>query len=225
MKKVIALTAALALSAGTLIAGQVNNSGVSTFTAGQPAVAADVNSTFQALITAINDNATRIAALEAAAPSLSVAGKSFSVRSIISEVAVGENPNDGDGQSYNPAGGNDFVNISNGTLQATVSFDANGGGGTFVLESDKYFEANIPNNKFQDFSDANATDVITFIQVGNAVTVTFPDNGTAEFLVAANGTMLISAVSELETAAEFDDGSTGEASYVEFLIGVQNTAQ
>jgi hypothetical protein len=203
----------------------VNNSNVSTFTAGQPAVAADVNSTFQALIAAINDNATRIAALEVAAPSIDVAGKTFSLRSIISEVAVGENPNDADGQVYNPAGGNDFVNISNGAAKATISFSGTGGGGTVVLESDKYFEANIPGNKFSDFTDVNETDIVTFVQVGNAVTVNFPDGGLIEFLVAANGTMLISAVSELETDAQFDDGSNGEASYVELLIGVQDTSQ
>ena len=48
MKNVLAIATALTLSSSLLIAGPVNNENITTFTAGSPAVAADVNSTIQA---------------------------------------------------------------------------------------------------------------------------------------------------------------------------------
>ena len=50
---------------GLLLADPVNETQVITFQAGQPACAADMNQTVQALIAAVNDNAARIAELEA----------------------------------------------------------------------------------------------------------------------------------------------------------------
>lgn len=73
MKKLLpALFLASAVSAPAL-AGEVDATAVNTFEAGTPAVAAEVNDNFAALISAINDNASRIAALEDAIPD-SIAG-------------------------------------------------------------------------------------------------------------------------------------------------------
>ena len=61
----ITTTALLSLPLSTL-ADPVDPDDITTFQAGQPACAADVNETIQALITAVNDNAARVAELEAA---------------------------------------------------------------------------------------------------------------------------------------------------------------
>jgi hypothetical protein len=220
MKKVIALTAALTLSASAVIAGEVNNGNVTTFQSGQPAVAADVNSTFAALITAINDNATRIATLEEATPDNSVAGKTYAIRSINSQVAAG-------GENYTPSGPNGFVNVSNGTLSATLTFDSAGLSGTFVNDdgSDQEFEVNVPTNKIENFTDdLGDSGPITFEQVGSNLAVTFDEGGgeffTINFLVSGDGSLLVATTSEFDSN-EFNDGSTGESAFVELLIGVQ----
>jgi hypothetical protein len=91
MKKLLpALFLASAMSAPVL-AGEVDAAAVNTFEAGTPAVAAEVNDNFAALISAINDNATRITALEDAVPD-SITG-TWSVVGLEMEMAgnTGEN--------------------------------------------------------------------------------------------------------------------------------------
>lgn len=68
MKSLFKLVPAIVL-ASPLMADEVDESGVTAFEDGTPAVAAEVNANFQALIDAINDNATRITALESSAGS------------------------------------------------------------------------------------------------------------------------------------------------------------
>lgn len=59
---IMAAAGMLALYGGVAMAGQVGT--MNTFTAGSPAVAADVNANFTAQTSAINDNNTRITAIE-----------------------------------------------------------------------------------------------------------------------------------------------------------------
>lgn len=61
-----AAAAALLSLPAMLLADPVDPNAITTFQAGQPACAEDVNQTIQALITAVNDNAARVAELEAA---------------------------------------------------------------------------------------------------------------------------------------------------------------
>ena len=63
---VAVLLAVLAIPAGVTLAGQVILPGTSPFTAGTPIRAAEVNAAFTAVKTAVDDNAARITALEAA---------------------------------------------------------------------------------------------------------------------------------------------------------------
>lgn len=65
---IAAIVSLLVLCGGVAQAGQVGV--MNTFSSGSPAVAADVNANFDAQTTAINDNDTRIAALEAALANL-----------------------------------------------------------------------------------------------------------------------------------------------------------
>ena len=79
----VIFSTALALPA----VAQVDGSDITTFEDGTPAVAGEVNANFQALIDAINGNASRIAALEASSgsgsnESNSVSGATFSLQQI-----------------------------------------------------------------------------------------------------------------------------------------------
>ncbi len=68
IQRVVVSLAVLAALGGTARAGSV--SGLTTFTAGTPAKASEVNGNFAALKTAVDDNASRIAALESAVAAL-----------------------------------------------------------------------------------------------------------------------------------------------------------
>ena len=222
MKKQIIFAAVLGFATPSLFAGEVESGSVTTFSAGTPAKAAEVNSTFAALIAAINDNAQRISSLELAEPDNSVAGGTYQIRSLNSEVAVGSRPEDG----YKPNGPNNFTNISNGSLAATLSFSGEGLSGTFSIDADadKTYEANIPFNRFQDFSDSESeTTQITYEQVGSTVSVTFPDDGdtfTVDFIVSGDGSVLLTRSSDVGSTT-FNDGSTGESSFMELLVGIR----
>jgi hypothetical protein len=67
MKKNNVLALISPIFALSAFADPVDNAQITTFQSGTPATAADINQNFQALIDAINDNAVRIAQLEAAA--------------------------------------------------------------------------------------------------------------------------------------------------------------
>ena len=222
MKKQIIFAAVLGFATPSLFAGEVDASSVTTFSAGTPARAAEVNSTFGALIAAINDNAERISNLELAEPNNSVAGGTYQIRSINSEVAVGSNAQDG----YQQNGPNSFANISNGSLAATLSFSNEGLSGTFVVDAgaDKTYEANTPSNRFQDFSDSESeSEQITYVQTGSTVSVTFPDDGdtfTVDFIVSGDGSVLLTRSFEAGDTT-FNDGSTCEFSFMELLVGIR----
>lgn len=78
---------------GTAVADTVNPANVTTFQSGTPALASEVNTTIQALITAINDNATRIAAMETSQASLvpgDINGSVYCIFSLSAGVGAGD---------------------------------------------------------------------------------------------------------------------------------------
>jgi len=96
-------------------ADKVDSSSVTTFQDGTPAVAGEVNGNFQALIDAINDNAARLAALEAASSgSNSVSGHTFELRQI------------GVMNRARPDEGNSFATTANLAQSYTVAFNSDG---------------------------------------------------------------------------------------------------
>ena len=105
-----------------VIAGTVNQASVTTFEDGTAAVAGEVNANFQALITAINDNASRITALESAdGANNSVSGNTYTLKQLGIVLS---------GNNNNLAIINNYVEImtlvfnSNGTFEASgVAFD------------------------------------------------------------------------------------------------------
>lgn len=219
MKKVMMTTAALMMAAPMALAGTVDSSKVTTFQAGTAAVAAEVNSTISALVSAINDNAERLAALETAAPDSSVAGQSYQLRSINSSIAVGGTTTTEDGRAHR------FANVTNGSLNATLNF-GNGGTATFTVAAgnDAEYEINLPDNQLRTDGSAGETQTVTYTQSGNTVVVKFPEDGTTfdvEFLVSGDGSMLVSGNKEYDESASFNDNSTGKFAFVELIVGTR----
>jgi|GEM_PF-3311298 len=93
------LLSALLLILSPLSADTVDTNDVVTFTAGDPACAADVNQTIQALIDAVDGNAAQIAALELRIAELEsptllsiISDSTFTIYSM--ETALGQEPRD-----------------------------------------------------------------------------------------------------------------------------------
>ncbi|MDF1692770.1 MAG: hypothetical protein P1U47_10375 [Zhongshania sp.] len=218
MKKHILMAAVLSVVTPSLFAGEVAAGDVTTFTAGTAAKAGEVNATFQALIAAINDNAERISNLESTQVNASVAGGSFQIRTLNSEIAVGS------ADGYHANDDNDFTNISNGGIAGSLSFDAEGSGGSFVVTGDHVYEANLPGNHLENHGgDDLGLSAITYTQSGNIVSVAFPDDGgtsTVDFIVSANGSVILAQSIEAFNTT-FDDGSKGKSSYTELVIGIR----
>lgn len=217
MKKVMMTTAALMMATPMALAGAVDSSKVITFAAGTPAVAAQVNDTISALITAIDDNAERLAALETAATDNSVANTTYIMQSINSGIGVGGKNVEQD----------EFANVTNGSLKATLTLGENGMG-TFAVEAgeDAEYEINTPSNNFINYAvDEQAETInITYTQTANTVVVTFPEDNTTfdvEFLVSGDGSMLVATTKEYDGDASYDDGSIGEFAFVELIIGTR----
>lgn len=210
MNKQLASVVLASLMSTAAWAGEVGT--VTEFTAGSPAVAADVNGNFQALITAINDNANRIVALENANTDSSVAGGSYQIISLNNELASGD--------------GNGFSTVGNGSLAGVFNFDASNGSGSADFTSDALFSVSLPNNELQDLSDNTAETIpFTYTQSGNDVTITFMEsdgNFDVNFIVSNDGSIMTARVIEPVGPTTFDDGSTGTTSFIELVIGIRN---
>lgn len=216
MKSTIKAAGAALLLVGGL--AQANNvESLTSFESGTPARAADVNSNFQTLLNAINSNSDRIAALEDATD-ISVAGQTYRVFSINADLGVGDGNNDNN---------NDFANISGGSLDAEFTFNTDNTG-TQTFTADSSFEVNLPSNNITDFSDDDVPfqEAFTYSQSGSSVTVTFNDGDeihTVEFIVSADGRILMGRVSEEPTATTFgeNDDIPGEQAFLELIIAIR----
>ena len=203
-KRCLTLILSGLISAGA-IADTVNESNVTTFQAGTPAVAAQVNTTIQALITAINDNATRIAALEEAAPSNSVVGKTYSLKQI-GVLFRGNNT--------------DYATVGNTSQTYTLTLNANM---SFTLVgSENEGEVGITGNTIAFCNgDCPVDETGTYSQTGSVVTLTFGDASTAEFTVANNASVVI--LSEFTYGTE-DDMPAYTRTESSLVVGVETTS-
>ncbi len=181
MKKLMmtGLTAVL-LSSGA-IAGEVT--GYTAPVTGQAATATGVDSNFQALITAINDNNTRIAALE----SFDVGGKTYTYK----EIGI-LNGAESFAQTLGTPGDSSLVNdgfARTGVFTASgeLAFDA---GGTFTLSlTEKEIEMFV--NSVSDIGpqiDGPLSDSGSWTQVGSTVTLSFAGGGSIELSVSRGAT-------------------------------------
>ena len=218
-KRLVSVGGALILSSLQAFGDSVAEQNITTFSANTPAVASEVNANFQALIAAINDNASRIEDLELDANDNFVGGRTYRIFSINAEVAGG----DGNADQQN-----DFANISTGALEGVLVFDEINMTGTLTVTQDEFYEVNIPGYAVNDFSDSpsdlGAAEPFTFEQTGNSVTVTIPeDGGSFEiiFTVAGDGNVIVGSSTEKPSATTFGDGSPGVSAFNELIIGVR----
>ncbi len=196
---------------GYAAADPVNPANVTTFQSGTPALAAEVNSTLQALITAIDDNSSRIAAIEADQASLvpaNVEGSTYCVYDLAVGVGAGDpDPGTGDGN---------WMGASAGAASFEVTFTSSTQV-TLTALADSFYEALAPSNRLLDSSDPLGSESATWTQVGNLVTVTFPDSEQDRFLVTPDSNVIILTFAELERA----DDDSGNWFSGDLAIGVR----
>lgn len=209
MKKTILAATIAAFMPTMMIASEVDSTAVTTFQSQTPAVASEVNANFSALITAINDNATRLAALEAAATAISVSGNGYKLFAVNPDLAVADDSS--------------FVNIAAGLTQAVLSFGT-GGSGTLNITDDAFYEVNFPSNQLFNFSGEEVgIENFTYTQDGSTVTITFVDNSTMQFTAAADGSLLVGVDNRYDLNATFgpNDDLPGELGSVALMIAVR----
>ena len=153
-------------------ADEVDESSVTTFEDGTPAVAQEVNGNFQALINAINDNAARLASLEASnQDSNSVSGKTYQLNSI-------GIINRGDAANYS--------STANLTAQYTFTFNSNG---TFQVNGTENDAAlNTDNNELTLLIRNDPVSLSgTWVQTGSTITT----SEDFSFTVSADGSVIV----------------------------------
>lgn len=207
----------------TVYAGQVDQANVATFNAGETASAEDVNGNFAALISAINDNASRIAALEAGGGtggsiSNSVAGHTYFVFSL-SQIHRA-NTNTGDQRNYQSVG----HNVASGTITfgldgtATVSFSENetelGLFSGFVETPDPVI---ILEGNLNQFGPNPFSGTPSFTQDGETVEVVLGPDDSLVTKVSADGMIMTNA----DLAVFTEQGFNGSESAIFVGIRIQ----
>lgn len=201
--KAMGLTAVVASS--SVMAGEVNQADVNTFTGGDAAVASEVNQNFGALIAAINENAQAISQLQSDLTTLSVSGKTYQILQYGTEIA------------------RDSMNgEQTGIKTEEFTFTLNGDGSVDVAGSDHMGEVNYDSNINEFVLEVmgeswSSSQGLSWSTSGNLLTITdsVDPEGGAEFLIAPGARTLI-----------FMDTFTDSSSYFEgeLYIGIQKLA-
>lgn len=199
VKNMILAGAISTLMTGAAIAGEVGS--VTTFSANTPAVASQVNANFDALITAINDNNSRIAALEAAAPTNNVSGKTYALEQI-GILLRGNN--------------SDYITAGNLSQSYTLTLSASNTFSFTGTENEGEIGLNGTVTRWEDNTAISATG--TWAQSGNTLTLTFEDLSTVAFTVASNGGVVL--LNEYTYGVE-DDQPTFTRTESSLIIGVE----
>lgn len=167
--RTIGLTTVMATS--SVMAGPVNQANVNTFSSGSAAMASEVNQNFQALITAIDDNAQQIAALQDASVA-SVAGRTYELR-VLGNIFRGDQVNNGS-------------TLGSYAQQYTLTFD-NTGGFTFSGSlSESEIDA-VTGTVYGVESGTADSGSGSWSQSGNTVSTSI-----GEFVVTADGSVILS---------------------------------
>ena len=185
-------------------AGTVDESQVTTFQAGSPAIAADVNATIGALVTAINDNAARIQALELNNDP-SVVGHTYQVVSLdvlVSSIAGG-------------ADDTPSVAVLTGGAQGTVTISGSSASGSGTV-----FEAEVFYGEGAAAVDPGP------IGPGFANTTSLSESSSLQIsslFVSADGNVFIGQITETSSGSEAEPFD--EAAGAGIVVGVRVVSQ
>ena len=228
MKKVILTGLTAAVMSATAMASEVT--GYTAPQSGQAATAAGVNANFQALISAINDNNERIAALEDAAgiPSSlleKISGATYTISylgAVIGTYADALSPYKG--AYLEGFGGRSVITFeTDGTLTELYQES----GREIDFEKDECVEGEPGEfncaHRVEDFTDGPETFTGgSWVLTGNTLAVTFPEEDDAEeFIVALDGEILVLSSAGFET--ESDEFGTNDDYDHSLAIGVRTS--
>lgn len=211
MKKIIltGLTA-VALSANAMAA---EVTGYTAPQSGQAATAAGVDANFQALITAINDNNTRIAALEAASGEVAslndiVSGATYKLYFSGGIIEL----DDGGGANLERFGGStDLTFNSDGSLSETFSES-----GRFIsLDANTCDFEGLNCSHYVDTWNDNETGGGSWSVTGQTLNVIWGDGGSEAFSLSSDGKVITAGGGNLDEG----DGTSGLETFV--AVGVR----
>lgn len=206
---------------GTANADEVDTGSVTTFSAGEPAVAADVNANFDALIAAINDNAARIAALET--PDNNVAGHTYTLFYAGSLLSA-EVDTDGENGTDDVR---DFGAVEEYAGQGSITFDEASNTGSGTAQDTAGAELGIGNFEgiWYDNTGADAasdTLNLSWTQEGNSVTVDIDgEEFSLNLVVSEDGSLLVGQSTGTGNDT-FEDGSEVDFSDISTVILVRD---
>lgn len=206
----VLLTGLLSLPA---LAGEVDSASVTTFESGTTLSSQAMNATINALVTAINDNAARLAEIEGNAATTDVAGRSYCIKEIETGFFI-PSPLVDEFQNPYPLG------VEHGSFVAGISFVA-GGSGTATSYADNFVSGFPGFSAFQDTPELG-TESFTWTQTGNRLTLTFPGVGgepdeIIQVGVVNSGEVLMAGGTDNEP----DDTGSGTWYTANQLIGIE----
>ena len=212
MKKVILTGLTTAILSTGAFAGQVTaGTDTTTFSSNTAAVASEVNGNFNALITAINDNNTRVAALEAqvaALQSKDVSGKTYLYRDlglIFAAHRYGTSTAfDSTGADAVPDG---YARTGYYMGEYTVTFNADHTLTMSGQDTDVEMAVNAASEVSQQQTPASGTG--TWTQSGNTLTIDLGD-GPVNFEVLPGAQMIAGYTNSAPTVTfDYNDGTSG----------------
>ena len=172
-------------------AGDVNSASVTTFQSGTTLSSQQLNTTINALVTAINDNAAKIAALEAAQStqptSPSVAGKSYCAHSIGGGFSIHSPLTDPNNGFVYPLG------LNQSTETVGVKFNTDGSGVLSQIASNE--KEAFPGSAVSDQSQPLGSQGFTWTLSGNKLVITIGTD-VAHLGVSNSGEVIMGGSSE-----------------------------
>ncbi len=217
MKQNISTILCTGLFSAAALAGEVDDANVTTFQANTPAIAAEVNTTIGALVTAINDNAQRIASLESgsATEAIDVSGHSYRFAEIEAGAHASDDARSTLGSVFGFSSVITFDESGVGTIAQAPSFDLVIDTRTSKVNSQQLGHDIIVDSIASDFffNDPDSTS-FTYTQTGSLVQID-DGEGTVDFYVAGDGSVLIGHSMESDGPPGYGGG------YVSLLVAVR----
>ena len=184
------------------------NASITPFVQGEEATSSEVNATLNALVTAINDNHSRLASLEGASVNNSVAGRSYQFFGL-EEAFLG----DGELSIATPITRTNTVTLN---LSTDNSFTLNTVSDSAVIAAEGSILQGPSGSVIRLDDNASISDGGSWSQNGETVTLTFASQGARILHVLLDGRFIVS-----DSFAFGPDLLTGFQSITSLIIGVE----